>query len=116
MPKIYSQKIRKALKSLNLTILKKEIELLGYDFIREGHYSKDKEPFKFCNYLHYLHPETKVALRIGYNYGILHDKETSLDLIFEICYATENTQWWIDVTPDFRQTKWRKISNKYINI
>lgn len=112
MPVIYPSKIRKALLSIDLTTLKNEILSLGYEFIREGHYSKDKEPFKFCNYLHYIHPETKVAIRVGYDYGLLNIRETSKDLIFEICYAKENMQWWCDVTPDFRKECWKKIKKK----
>ena len=115
MPIIYPKKIRDAMQSIDLSVLRKEIESLGYEFVREGHYSKEKEPFWFCNYLHYLHPVTKVAIRIGYDYGFLRTKEDSKDLIFEICWARDDMRWWSHITPDFRKQCWRKVSKRYIN-
>ena len=114
MPIIYPKKIRDALRSIDLSMLRKEIERLGYEFVREGHYSKEKEPFDHCNYLHYLHPESKVAIRIGYDYGFLMTKDNSKDLIFEICWARDDMRWWRDITPDFRKDCWRKVSNRYL--
>ena len=87
MPVIYNKIIRDNLRSIDLNLLKTELELLGYSFEREGHFDKDKEPFKFCNYLFYQHPVSKIQIRIGYDYGVGMTKENSYDWIFEICYS-----------------------------
>jgi hypothetical protein len=54
-----------------------------------------------------------MRLRIGYNYPILLLNKNPRDIIFEICYCPKNHEWWTDITPDFRRTKWRKISDRY---
>lgn len=114
MPVIYPAKIRRALKSIDLEVLKNEIINNGFIFVRDGGFRPEDEPFKFCNYLFYEHPETGMNLRIGYDYPILLMNKNPRGIIFEICYCPKNHGWWTDITPDFRRTKWRKISDKYI--
>lgn len=110
MPIIYPKKIRQALASIDIEILKDEIGKLGFDYIREGGFQPNDEPFKFSNYIFYTHPDSKMRLRIG------HYTESWLNKnIFEICYCPAGMNWWIDITPDFRKSKWRNISKKYIN-
>lgn len=114
MPIIYPKKIRRKFKSLELDILKNRLIELGYKFIRDGGFKPEDEPFKFSNYLFYEHPETGMNIRIGYDYPILFLNKNPKNIIFEICYCPKGNGWWMDITPDFRQTKWRKISDKYI--
>ena len=115
MPVVYTSKIRENLQSIDLNLLKTELNMLGYNFIRDGAFTESMEPFKHCNYLFYQHPESKIQIRIGYDYGVGKTKENSYDWIFEICYSDPCESSWRDVTPDFRKNKWRKISCKYIN-
>ena len=115
MPVVYTSKIREKLRSINLNLLKTELNMLGYNFIRDGAFTESMEPFKHCNYLFYQHPKYNIQIRIGYDYGVGKTKENSYDLIFEICYSDPCESSWRDVTPDFRKNKWRKISCKYIN-
>lgn len=116
MPVIYPKKIRKALKSINLEVIKNEIINNGFTFIRDGGFRPEDEPFKFSNYLFYINNETGMRLRIGYDYPLLKLRGDERNVIFEICYCPKDRGWWIDITPDFRQTKWRKISDNYKNI
>ena len=51
---------------------------------------------------------------MGYNYPIFFLNKNPRNVIFEICYCAKDNGWWTDITPDFRQTEWRKISDKYI--
>ena len=104
MPVIYPKKIRQALASIDIERLKDEIIKLGFDYIREGGFKPNDEPFKFSNYIFYTHPESKISLRIG------HYTEDWLNKnIFEICYSSADINCWLDITPDFRKTKWRNI-------
>lgn len=114
MPIIYPKKIRMAFKSIDLEVLKTEIVNNGFTFVRDGGFKPEDEPFKFSNYLFYINNETGMRLRIGYNYPILILNKNPRDIIFEICYCAKNHGWWTDITPDFRQTQWRKISDRYI--
>lgn len=109
MPIIYPKKIRKKFHSLNLEKVKESLMKNSYKFIRDGGFRKDDKPFKFCNYLFYMHPETKTAIRVGYNYPLLGNR----NIIFEICYATPDVQYWIDITPDFRKDDWKEVSDWY---
>ena len=109
MPVIYPKKIRRKFASLNLDKLKNRLIELGYQFIRDGGFKPEDEPFKFSNYLFYKHPETEMNIRIGYNYPIFNTQ----NMIFEICYCPKDFGWWTDVTPDFRKNQWRIISNLY---
>ena len=109
MPIIYPKRIRKKLHSLNLERVKESLVKNGYTFIRDGGFKKDDKPFKFCNYLFYIHPETKMAIRVGYDYPL----SGSRNIIFEICYAKNGQQWWTDVVPNFSQTCWREVSDWY---
>lgn len=110
MPIIYPKRIRKKLHSLNLEKVKESIMKNGYKFIRDGGFRKDDKPFKFCNYLFYLHPETQTAIRIGYDYPLFGNRN---NIIFEICYAKNGQQWWTDVIPNFSQTCWKEVSDWY---
>ena len=114
MPVIYPKKIRRAFKSIDLEVLKNEIINNGFTFVRDGAFRPEDEPFKFSNYLFYVNNETGMNLRIGYNYPILFLNKNPRNVVFEICYCPKDHGWWTDITPDFRQTKWRKISDKYI--
>ncbi|MBR6907109.1 hypothetical protein IKN40_01015 [bacterium] len=109
MPVIYPKSIRRKFSSLNLDKVKDSLINNGYKFIRDGGYRHEDEPFKFSNYLFYKHPETQVAVRIGYNYPIIGTK----NIIFEICYAKSTDNWWRDVTPDFSKNIWKKVSDWY---
>jgi len=111
MPVIYSKSIRRKFASLNLDKVKESLINKGYKFIRDGGFRPDDEPFKFSNYLFYKHPETQVAVRIGYNYPIFGSK----NIIFEICYVKPTDNWWRDITPDFRRHEWREVSDSYKN-
>ena len=57
MPIIYPKNIRRKFKSLDLNKLKNRLIELGYEFIRDGGFRPEDEPFKFSNYLFYEHPE-----------------------------------------------------------
>ena len=109
MPIIYPKRIRRRFTDIDLELLKKAILDDGFEFVRDGGFRKEDKPFKFCNYLFYKNPKTGILLRVGYDYPII-GKE---NVIFEICYAEKNHNWWIDVTPDCRQNKWRKVMRKY---
>lgn len=109
MPVIYPKKIRQALASIDIEVLKDEIIKIGFEYIREGGFRED-EPFKFSNYIFYTHPESKIDIRIGH-----HTESWLNNNVFEICYCPGDMSIWIDITPDFRKTKWRKISKRYIN-
>ena len=109
MPVIYPKAIRRKFASLNLEALKESLIAKGYVFIRDGGFRAEDEPFKHCNYLFYKHPKTQKAIRVGYDYPLIGNKY----YIFEICYATPDRQWWIDITPDFREDIWREISDWY---
>ena len=110
MPVIYPKAIRRKFQSLNLELIKESLAEEGYDFIRDGGFTKNDKPFKFCNYLFYKHPKSKTRIRVGYDYpSILNNKNR----VFEICYAKQGDEWWTDIVPDFREKKWRKISEWY---
>jgi len=109
MPVIYPKAIRRKFSSLNLEKVKESLLNKGYEFVRDGGFRPEDEPFKFSNYLFYLHPETKVAIRVGYNYPLIGNK----NVIFEICYAKTNDKCWNDVTPDFSRNCWREVSDWY---
>lgn len=109
MPVIYPKRIRRKFSSLNLNKIKDSLINHGYQFIRDGGFQPEDEPFKFCNYLFYKHPKTQVAIRVGYDYPLFSFK----DLIFEICYATPEMKWWRDVTPDFHKAIWKEVSDWY---
>ena len=110
MPVVYPKSIRRKLNSLNLEKVKKSLLDGGYEFTREGGFRPEDEPFKFCNYLFYRNNQSKIDVRVGYYYPWL---TANKDVIFEICYATPNMRCWTDVTPDFRKSKWRKVSDLY---
>ena len=112
MPIIYPKNIRRKFKSLDLNKLKNRLIELGYEFIRDGGFRPEDEPFKFSNYLFYEHPETGMKIRIGYGFPMI---KNSNNTIFEICYCKKGNvyEWWTDVTPDFREHQWRIISNLY---
>ena len=109
MPVIYPKKIRRRFANIDLELLKKAILDDGFEFVRDGGFGKDDEPFKFCNYLFYKNSKTGMALRVGYDYPILGNE----NVVFQICYVKKNHNWWTDVTPDCRQNKWRKVMRKY---
>lgn len=110
MPVIYPKQIRRKLSSLNLEKVKESLADNGYEFMRDGGFRPEDEPFKYCNYLFYRNNQSKIDIRIGYYYPwITADR----NIIFEICYATPGMKCWTDVTPDFRKPKWRKVSNLY---
>lgn len=108
MPVIYPKKIRQALASIDIEVLKDEIIKLGFDYIREGGFQPNDEPFKFSNYIFYTHPDSKMRLRIGH-----HTESWLNNEVFEICYCPDGSHEWRDVTPDFRKTKWRNVSSRY---
>jgi len=70
---------------------------------------KNDKPFEYCNYLFYIHSETKTAIRVGYDYPLFGNRNN----IFEICYAKIGYQWWTDITPNFSQTCWKEVSDWY---
>lgn len=109
MPIIYPKKIREKLQSLNLEKVKESLVKNGYKFVRDGGFRKDDKPFDFCNYLFYIHPETKTKIRVGYDYPLYGNR----NIIFEICYAENGEQWWTDVTPNFSRTCWKEVSDWY---
>ena len=109
MPVIYPKSIRRKFISLNLDKVKDSLINQGYQFIRDGGFRPEDKPFKFSNYLFYKHPKTNVEVRIGYDYPFLNNQ----NIIFEICYATPKMHWWTDVTPDFRRSEWREVSDWY---
>lgn len=104
MPIIYPKAIRRKFRSLNLEKVKESLTNKGYEFVRDGGFRPEDEPFKFCNYLFYKHPETEVAIRIGYDYP---------NHIFEICYVKTGGGWWSDVRPDFHRNVWKEVSDWY---
>ena len=109
MPVIYPKKIRRKMLDIDLNLLKKAIEEDGFMFVRDSGFRKDDEPFKNSNYLFYRNHDKKISLRVGYDYPLFGKN----DVIFEICYATDDCSWWMDVTPDCRKNKWRKVMRKY---
>jgi len=109
MPIIYPKRIRKKLYSLNLEKVKESLAKNGYKFIRDGGFKKEDKPFKFCNYLFYIHPETKLNIRVGYDYPLFGNRNA----IFEICYTKNGNQWWTDVIPNFSQNCWKEVSDWY---
>lgn len=108
MPVIYKSRIRRALASIDIEKLKNEILCRGFEYIREGGFRKEDEPFKFSNYIFYKHPDSKMRIRIGHNTEAWINKS-----VFEICYCPDGEEWWIDITPDFRKAEWRKVSSRY---
>lgn len=113
MPVIYPKKIKDKLDSISLGLLHRELILLGYQFIREGGLEENK-PFQFSNYLFYKHPVTSMDIRIGYERFPRLDGTYKNLGIFEICYCPRYCGSWLDITPDFRQKQWRKISRNYV--
>ena len=109
MPIIYPKSIRRKFASLNLKKVKESLINKGYEFIRDGGFRPEDEPFKFSNYLFYKNPETQVAVRVGYKYPIFNSKNN----IFEICYAKPTDKCWNDITPDFRRFEWKEVSDWY---
>ena len=110
MAVIYNKKTRRALASVDIDMLRAEMERLGFEFIRDGGYTPSDEPFKYSNFIFYKHPDSKIEIRIGH-----HRQEEWVDSnIFEICYATKSMKYWIDITPDFRKSCWRKVSRYYL--
>lgn len=108
MPVIYKKKIREALGSIDIEKLKNEIISKGFEFIREGGFREEDEPFKFSNYIFYTHPDSKMDIRIGH-----HTESWLNNNVFEICYCPDGKHEWRDVTPDFRKADWRKVSSWY---
>ena len=109
MPVIYPKAIRRKFSSLNLEKVKESIKKNGFEFVREGGFRPEDEPFKFSNYLFYSNNETGVKMRIGYDYPLIGDK----NIIFEICYANIGDSYWNDVTPDFSRNCWKEVSDWY---
>ena len=109
MPVIYPKAIRRKFQSLNLEKVKESLLNKGYEFVRDGGFRPEDEPFKFSNYLFYSNNKTGVRIRIGYDYPIVGVKNN----IFEICYAKIGDSYWIDVTPDFNKNVWREVSDWY---
>lgn len=105
MPIIYKTRERRRLHAVDLEKLKSKLIEEGYIFIRDGGFKPEDEPFKFCNYLFYNHPQTTKSIRIGYNYPLIGNKEN----IFEICYANKNDKWWNDIIPDYRKEFWKNV-------
>lgn len=111
MPIIYPKAIRRKFSSLNLDKVKESLKDNGFEFVREGGFHPDDEPFKFSNYLFYSNKKTGVRMRIGYDYPIFDNKNH----IFEICYARKNDGWWNSITPDFSRNCWKRVSDWYKN-
>lgn len=105
MPVIYPKKIRQKFNNIDLELLKKAIIEDGFEFVRDGGFRPEDEPFKYSNYLFYTNKSTGESLRVGYNYP-LFGKDNK---VFEIMYAGKGCTWWTDVTPDMRKAKWRKV-------
>ena len=108
MPKIYPKNIRRNMANIDINLLNKAIIEDGFKFIHDGGFHKDDKPFKFCNYLFYHNDKTNTSLRVGYSYPFIGKH----DVVFEICYSTDDHSWWTDITPDCRQNKWCKIMRK----
>ena len=108
MPVVYTKKIRRALASIDIEKLRDAILKRGFEYMREGGFREDDEPFKFSNYIYYIHPDSNIMLRIGH-----HTEAWVNNRVFEICYCPAGMAWWIDITPDFRKSEWRKVSNRY---
>ena len=100
MPILYKTRERRRLRAVDLEKIKNKLIDSGYKFIRDGGFKPEDEPFKFCNYLFYKHPETHKAIRIGYNYP---------NIIFEICYANKGDEWYTDIIPDYRKQFWKDV-------
>ena len=111
MPIIYPTKIRRRMSNIDLDLLKQAILDEGFEFVRDGGFRPEDEPFKFSNYLFYHNPKTGMGIRVGYDYPIFG----KYDRVFEIMYAKKEDQWHTDITPDCRQPKWRKIMRDYNN-
>ena len=109
MPVIYKKSIRRKFSSLNLEKVKESLRNKGYEFVRDGGFRPEDEPFKFSNYLFYSNHETGVRIRIGYDYPIIGTKNQ----IFEICYAKIGDSYWNDVTPNFNKNDWKEVSDWY---
>ena len=109
MPVIYPKAIHRKFSSLNLEKVKESLKKNGFEFVREGGFRPEDEPFKFSNYLFYSNNETGVKMRIGYDYPLIGDK----NIIFEICYANIDDSYWNDVTPDFSRNCWKDVSDWY---
>ena len=109
MPIIYPKRIRRRMADIDLNLLKQAILDEGFEYVRDGGFRPEDEPFKFSNYLFYYNPTTKMSIRVGYNYPMFGTN----DKVFEIMYAKCGDQWWTDITPDCRQYKWRKIMRCY---
>jgi hypothetical protein len=115
MSVIYSKKIRDKLNSISLTLLKEELKCCGFTFVRDGGFRTEDEPFKFSNYLFYKHHNNEMMVRIGYEkFPMMTDTDYDFP-IFEICFCSKDETWWHDITPDFRENKWKKISKIYTN-
>ena len=105
MPVIYKTRERRRLHAVDLEKLKQKLIDLGYEFIRDGGFRPEDEPFKFSNYLFYHNPKTKTSYRIGYNYPLLG----KINVIFEIMHAKEGDSWWTDIIPDYRKAFWKDV-------
>ena len=105
MPVIYKTRERRRLHAVDLEKLKNKLIKLGYEFIRDGGFRPEDEPFKFSNYLFYHNPKTKASYRIGYNYPLLG----KINIIFEIMHANEGDSWWTDIIPDYRKPFWKDV-------
>ena len=105
MPIIYTKRDRKRLQAVDLEKLKLKLLELGYEYIRDGGFRQEDEPFKWCNYLFYRNQETKRSIRIGYEYPWFAKDNA----VFEICYANDGDGWWIDILPDYRKEIWKSI-------
>lgn len=105
MPILYPTRQRRRLKAVDLEKLKQKLLDLGYKFIRDGGFRPEDEPFKWCNYLFYKHPEKEWSVRIGYDYPLLGRN----NVIFEICYAKPGDNWWRDIIPDYRKQLWKDV-------
>lgn len=109
MPVFYPKAIRRKFSSLNLEKVKESLKKNGFVFVREGGFRPKDKPFKFSNYLFYSNKETRVNIRVGYNYPLMGTKNH----IFEICYAKIGDSWWTDITPNFSKNCWKEISDWY---
>lgn len=107
MPVIYPSKIRKRMNDIDLELLKKAILDDGFEYVRDGGFRREDEPFEFSNYLFYHNPNTEMGIRVGYWRGS--------KIVFEITYVKKEDNWWTDITPDCRKEKWRKIMRSYNN-
>lgn len=105
MPVLYKTRERRRLQAVDLEKIKQKLIDLGYEFIRDGGFRPEDEPFKFSNYLFYHNPKTKASYRIGYNYPFLG----KINVIFEIMHAKEGDSWWTDIIPDYRKQFWKDV-------